>query len=333
MARSSPTASTRTVNGPSSASIPASSAVPGTTGTGALSPVRIAASQRPDPASTVPSAASRSPAATSMVAPTAISSARCQTAVPLLPTSIAPGALACISAAAPARARARIAPSSTRPASRKNSSMIAPSNQACAPPVTVSYSDMAVARVTPIEIGTSILVRPRRSALHADAKKGRPDQAMAGTAISADSQWNRSRLLSAAPDQTLTDSSMTFIAANPAMASALSRRRCSVSVGGASASGWAAKPIRSSAATRPGTARSGRWTMRTCFSPKSTRAVTMPALSAKPCSILAIHPAQRIPGTDSRVSTHSACATGGISAGRVMRYPSRCAWYAHRSRR
>ncbi len=52
-----------------------------------------------------------------------------------------------------------------------------------------------------MEIGTSMLARQRRRASHADEKNGRPANAMAGTLMSAESQWNRPRVASSAPDQ------------------------------------------------------------------------------------------------------------------------------------
>ena len=73
----------------------------------------------------------------------------------------------------------------------------------------------AASRIASV-IGTSMFSRPPRSAAQALRKKGWPEKAMAGSAIAAEIQWNMSRVASAAPDQTATDSSMTFIAAKPA---------------------------------------------------------------------------------------------------------------------
>ena len=72
--------------------------------------------------------------------------------------------------------------------------------------------------------------RPR-SAANALVKNGSPATAAAGSAIKAEIQWKRSRVSAvmsdALPAQTATDSSMTFIAAKPATASARTRRRIS----------------------------------------------------------------------------------------------------------
>ncbi len=52
------------------------------------------------------------------------------------------------------------------------------------------------------------------------SKKGRPAKAAVGRAISAESQWKKSRVVGsislALPDQTETESSMMFMAAKPA---------------------------------------------------------------------------------------------------------------------
>ncbi len=75
------------------------------------------------------------------------------------------------------------------------------------------------------EIGTSMFSRPTRSALHAFLKNGMPENATVGKAIAAETQCIRSRVASVAPDQTDTDSSITFIAAKPATASRASKSR------------------------------------------------------------------------------------------------------------
>ena len=72
------------------------------------------------------------------------------------------------------RARARIMWSSVRPIRRKNSSDTEASKYACSRPVAVSYTLIAQVSRTPIEIGTSMLVWPWRSAFHAERKNGRP---------------------------------------------------------------------------------------------------------------------------------------------------------------
>ena len=78
--------------------------------------------------------------------------------------------------------------------------------------------------MTPSEIGTSMLSAPARSARQALTKNGRPAKAAAGNAISAEAQWKKSRVSGvmslALPAHTETDSSMMFIAAKPATASA-----------------------------------------------------------------------------------------------------------------
>ena len=95
--------------------------------------------------------------------------------------------------------------------------MIAESKKACSAPIQVSCRLTTQASVTPIEIGTSMLVRPALSALKAERKNGWPAKATAGTAMTADSQWNRVRVASPIepswPDHMATDSSMTLAAA------------------------------------------------------------------------------------------------------------------------
>src|SRR3546814_9583040 len=76
-------------------------------------------------------------------------------------------------------------------------------------------------------LGTYMLVCPWRRACHTDLKHTRPEKASVGSAIAADSQWNRSRVSPAAPDHTEIESPMMFIAAKPATASArISRPSC-----------------------------------------------------------------------------------------------------------
>ena len=96
------------------------------------------------------------------------------------------------------------------------------------------------------EIGTSMLSARLLSAPSALVKNGRPENAAAGSAMSADSQWNMSRvsgvMSEALPAHTDTDKSITFIAAKPATARQRSRNfACSASRDSASASskGWA----------------------------------------------------------------------------------------------
>ena len=79
------------------------------------------------PLTITPSAAKVSPAATSRVMPGAISSALRHSATPSLPTTRPRGARWRCSAATPSSARTRITLSRKRPASRKNSSITAPS--------------------------------------------------------------------------------------------------------------------------------------------------------------------------------------------------------------
>ncbi len=69
-------------------------------------------------------------------------------------------------------------------------------------------------------IGTSMFMRPWRRAAQAERKKTPPEKNSAGMAISADSQWNMSRVAPSAPDHTETDSSMMLPAAKPATATA-----------------------------------------------------------------------------------------------------------------
>ena len=63
------------------------------------------------------------------------------------------------------------------------------------------------------------------SAAQALRKNGWPEKAIVGRAIAAESQWKRSRVASAAPDQTDTDKSITFMLAKPATASRISSSR------------------------------------------------------------------------------------------------------------
>ena len=61
------------------------------------------------------------------------------------------------------------------------------------------------------EIGTSMPSRPRRRLAQAERKNGCPAKITVGMAMAAEIQWNMSRVASSAPDQTATDSSITFI--------------------------------------------------------------------------------------------------------------------------
>jgi len=79
------------------------------------------------PVSTVPSAASLSPAATIIRMPGASVSAARHSVVPSGFSAKAPGAVCFNNAWTPSRARSRMTLSSTRPTSRKNSSITAPS--------------------------------------------------------------------------------------------------------------------------------------------------------------------------------------------------------------
>ena len=95
----------------------------------------------------------------------------------------------------------------------------------------------------------------RRGAPPGVAKNGCAAKATAGSAIAAEIQCSRSRVLPSAPDQTATDSSMTFISAKPGDADA-GEQRAALGIGRGSASsaalssGRASKPARSSAAIR-----------------------------------------------------------------------------------
>jgi len=109
------------------------------------------------------------------------------------------------------------------------------------------------------EIGTSIPSRPTRSRAQAARKNGWPAKATVGSAIIADSRWNMSRVTSAAPDQTATDSSMMFIIAKNATASRISRSRpvwsASVADSATMSSGSASYPNAASRAIRASTLR------------------------------------------------------------------------------
>jgi hypothetical protein len=135
--------------------------------------------------------------------------------------------------------------------------VIAESKKACCRPFIVSTMLMPAASVTPIEIGTSMLVRPAMSACTAERKKGSPAKAIAGSAISAETQCSRSRVAGpiepAWPDHTATDSSITLAAAKPAtpMARSTSRSwRACASSSAAASKGAARKPRAASLDTR-----------------------------------------------------------------------------------
>src|ERR1044072_4555887 len=88
---------------------------------------------------------------------------------------------------------------------------------------------MPSARHTPIEIGTSMLGVLFESARQADRKNGGTAEAAAGSAISADSQWKKSRcsgsMSETLPDHTGIDSIITFMVANAATPRQRSRKR------------------------------------------------------------------------------------------------------------
>ena len=94
-------------------------------------------------------------------------------------------------------------------------------------------------------MGTSMFTRPARKAPHAEAKKGTAENARAGSAIAAETQWNITRVTSPAPDQTATEIAITFIIAKPATAARARRRRPASSLAGRRAvasSSCASKP-------------------------------------------------------------------------------------------
>ena len=107
---------------------------------------------------------------------------------------------------------------------------MAASKYACLPDSEISQSEVPTASRIANEIGTSMFNRPARNAVQACLKNGCAENAMVGNAIAAEIQWNMSRVGPSAPDQTATDNSITFIAANPATASRISRSRPALSV-------------------------------------------------------------------------------------------------------
>ncbi len=124
----------------------------------------------------------------------------------------------------------------------------------------------------------------------------------------AESQWNSARDDPPAPDQTETESSMTFIAAKPATASARSsfaeaRQR---SLAALSDSGCASNPAAEKAAISAGSSTSGAWTSVTVRAETFARARAMPGVRGRLRSILAMQPAQCMSGTAKRVSCRAA---------------------------
>ena len=115
------------VSGPVRFITPAWTARPGSARRGADSPETIEQSRSEAPCSTTPSIGMRSPAATRMSAPGAISATGVKRRRPSGSTTVAPAGASRASPATAERARSRIMWSSVRPISRKKTSEVAAS--------------------------------------------------------------------------------------------------------------------------------------------------------------------------------------------------------------
>ena len=136
----------------------------------------------------------------------------------------------------------------------------------------------------------------------------------------AEIQWNRSRVNPWAPDHTETESSMMFIMAKPATAIACSicRDSCCVPSVMSPVMGTASNPISPRIFKSCGNVISGKCVIATRFAVKFTRAAAMPGFSAKPFSILEMHPAQRILGTANSVWGSATGLWFGVAAVTAM---------------
>ena len=171
------------------------------------------------------------------------------------------------------------------------------------------------------EIGTSIPSRPTRSDAHALRKNGCPAKATVGSAIIADIQWNKVRVASSAPDQTATDSSMTFIIAKPDTPSRSSRSRPCASLSpddrASLSSSCASWPIRASAVIRVSASMPGAaWTVAR-LRVRFTRAADTPGRAISADSMAVMQAAQWIWGRDriSRCASSSGVRAAAIAMG------------------
>ena len=150
-------------------------------------------------------------------------------------------------------------------------------------------------------------------------KKGWAQKAMAGRVIAALIQWNRSRVASAAPDQTETDSSITFIEANPATARRISnsrpRRSVAVAAMVPASSSCASYPTPSTTCTRSAASTSASAFTWARFRVRFTRASRTPGAAFSARSTVSIQAAQWMPGSDSaRVAPSSSRARRAMSS-------------------
>ena len=145
--------------------------------------------------------------------------------------------------------------------------------------------------------------RPTRRLAQADLKKGWPAKITVGSAMAAEIQWNRSRVASPAPDQTATDSSMTFIMLNPATPSRISRSRPCLSVSVAlsrpGSSSCASYPTPFSTPISRSAVTSGAASTLTRRRVRFTRALRTPSTFCRLCSTSEMQAAQCAVGSDS----------------------------------
>ncbi len=145
--------------------------------------------------------------------------------------------------------------------------------------------------------------RAARSAPQALRKNGCAENAMVGSAIAALIQWNMSRVASAAPDQTATDSSITFIIAKPATPSRISSSRpvrsTCVPASVAASSSCASQPWRVSSSASVPASTPGSASTIARFSVRFTRARRTPGMADRLRSTPAMQAAQWIAGSDS----------------------------------
>ena len=156
----------------------------------------------------------------------------------------------------------------------------AASKYASDPPLKVSNSDIPVASRIASEIGTSMLSRLAPSAARALAKNGCAAKATVGKAIRAEIRWKKSRVTSAAPDQTATESSIRFIIAKPdtpsRIRSAFAPASASTGASIAASSSSAGQPARVTASASAAASTPAPASMTTRFSDRLTRAERTP---------------------------------------------------------
>jgi hypothetical protein len=127
---------------------------------------------------------------------------------------------------------------------------------------------------------------------------------MTGRASAAESRWKAWRVPGSAPDQTETDSTMMFIAENPATARARTSSESRPSDRSSSHEArWDEYPIAESSSTKSGIpSLSPRQRTTARRSVRLTRAASTPGRARRAFSILAMHAAQPMSGTDSTIS-------------------------------